>query len=112
MTRRLRLTDLVPRLLADDPIALEQFVDGALHSLLGLAVGRWRVLPQDAEELALAAITATLQHLETLRLDDQPEGDPLFSYLAKALRNGILVRQREQQREVNALGRLMNSEPS
>ncbi len=39
MGTRPRLTHLVPKLLANDQAALEQFVDGALRSLLALAVG-------------------------------------------------------------------------
>lgn len=110
MGTRPRLTHLVPKLLANDQAALEQFVDGALRSLLALAVGSWKVPLEDAEEGALEAITATLTQLPKLVLDDQSGRDPLFGYLATAMRRAVLRQLRDRQREQKALSRLMNSE--
>jgi DNA-directed RNA polymerase specialized sigma24 family protein len=104
MSARRNLTDLVPELLADREEAIAQFVDGALRPLIAYGMDRWNLERQDAEDLAMEAIEATLPHLPKLCLGHQADDDPVFGYLITAMKHGSQLRFRKLQQAAALLG--------
>lgn len=107
---RMNLTDLVPNLLGDDDECITVLVDMALPRLAAIACGVG-ANADDAEEIALDTVFETLKHLDRLNLNRAHASDPLFSYMAKAAKNGARESYRKAQAERHALARATNATP-
>lgn len=104
------LTGLVNDLLAGSQDAISELVDMALGPLIVVARRSGATL-EDAEEIALDVIFATLRNLQNLHFDEGTGRDPLFSYMAKAAKRGVQERYRARKRELAALARAANIDP-